>query len=436
MFSNITLESEINVYRRLLDSETNRLSQQPPELILPVEPAPPSFGSELGKVFNKKIKKGPIAISTSCILSFRFDALDTIRPLITVFSLLLQRTVHPMVNALHWKMPPPTRTSMCPTGLWSDVWKVHRKLPTLFPMGYQSNTAANWRSSLEVPKMPIIDHHCKWWTTSSTRGAWERNAKRNCSMNKVKRRRRIRKRSSLARIHRVLFLSKSSFLLSLSLSCEWSEDTGVEQRWFEWMSHRHITRLFFSDSAWPECKWYTIRGRHSFSILFCYLFSVLMTGQAFGFYCFHFHWHVGIRSFAWQPRVLNERTHSQCPLFFSRSRNDLIKEQLDWRRPMDHWKPHDEFENISFSLSLSLSFFPFSLYLFDNICREDSNFLSFFVNKDEIVFLSNDNHPNEYSTKIPASIDRFFSFSFIFKHFVVNDNDLLSYFNCVSKVAE
>jgi len=26
------------------------------------EPAPPSFGSELGKVFNKKIKKGPIAI--------------------------------------------------------------------------------------------------------------------------------------------------------------------------------------------------------------------------------------------------------------------------------------------------------------------------------------------------------------------------------------
>ena len=63
-FSNITLESEINVYRRLLDSETNRLSQQPVEHVLPVEPAPPSFGSELGKVFNKKIKKGPIAIST------------------------------------------------------------------------------------------------------------------------------------------------------------------------------------------------------------------------------------------------------------------------------------------------------------------------------------------------------------------------------------
>ncbi|CAF3757382.1 unnamed protein product [Adineta steineri] len=60
--SNITLESEINVYRRLLDSETNRLSQQTVEQILPAEPAPPSFGSELGKVFNKKIKKGPIAI--------------------------------------------------------------------------------------------------------------------------------------------------------------------------------------------------------------------------------------------------------------------------------------------------------------------------------------------------------------------------------------
>lgn len=63
-FSNITLESEINVYRRLLDSETNRLSQQTVEQVQSPEPAPPSFGSELGKVFNKKIKKGPIAIST------------------------------------------------------------------------------------------------------------------------------------------------------------------------------------------------------------------------------------------------------------------------------------------------------------------------------------------------------------------------------------
>ncbi|CAF4133002.1 unnamed protein product, partial [Rotaria sp. Silwood1] len=61
-FSNITLESEINVYRRLLDNETNRLANQTVEQILPPEPAPPSFGSELGKVFNKKIKKGPIAI--------------------------------------------------------------------------------------------------------------------------------------------------------------------------------------------------------------------------------------------------------------------------------------------------------------------------------------------------------------------------------------
>jgi intermediate filament protein if len=60
--SNITLESEINVYRRLLDSETNRLGQQTVEQILPPEPAQPAFGSELGKVFNKKIKKGPIAI--------------------------------------------------------------------------------------------------------------------------------------------------------------------------------------------------------------------------------------------------------------------------------------------------------------------------------------------------------------------------------------
>ncbi|CAF3002956.1 unnamed protein product [Rotaria socialis] len=60
--SNITLESEINVYRRLLDNETNRLANQTVEQILPPEPAPPSFGSELGKVFNKKIKKGPIAI--------------------------------------------------------------------------------------------------------------------------------------------------------------------------------------------------------------------------------------------------------------------------------------------------------------------------------------------------------------------------------------
>ncbi|CAF1594743.1 unnamed protein product, partial [Adineta steineri] len=60
--SNITLESEINIYRRLLDSETNRLTQQPVEQILSPEPTPPSFGSELGKVFNKKIKKGPIAI--------------------------------------------------------------------------------------------------------------------------------------------------------------------------------------------------------------------------------------------------------------------------------------------------------------------------------------------------------------------------------------
>jgi hypothetical protein len=63
-FSNITLESEINIYRRLLDSETNRLAQPPVEHVLSPEPAPPSFGSELGKVFNKKIKKGPIAIST------------------------------------------------------------------------------------------------------------------------------------------------------------------------------------------------------------------------------------------------------------------------------------------------------------------------------------------------------------------------------------
>lgn len=64
VFSNITLESEINVYRRLLDSETNRLSQQTVEQVQTPEPAPASFGSELGKVFNKKIKKGPIAIST------------------------------------------------------------------------------------------------------------------------------------------------------------------------------------------------------------------------------------------------------------------------------------------------------------------------------------------------------------------------------------
>lgn len=64
-FSNINLESEINVYRRLLDSETNRLAQQTVEPVQSPEPAPPSFGSELGKVFNKKIKKGPIAISTS-----------------------------------------------------------------------------------------------------------------------------------------------------------------------------------------------------------------------------------------------------------------------------------------------------------------------------------------------------------------------------------
>jgi len=63
-FSNITLESEINVYRRLLDSETNRISKQTIEQVTSPEPAPPSFGSELGKVFNKKIKKGPIAIST------------------------------------------------------------------------------------------------------------------------------------------------------------------------------------------------------------------------------------------------------------------------------------------------------------------------------------------------------------------------------------
>ncbi|CAF5147403.1 unnamed protein product, partial [Rotaria sp. Silwood1] len=43
-------------------NETNRLANQTVEQILPPEPAPPSFGSELGKVFNKKIKKGPIAI--------------------------------------------------------------------------------------------------------------------------------------------------------------------------------------------------------------------------------------------------------------------------------------------------------------------------------------------------------------------------------------
>ncbi|CAF3926984.1 unnamed protein product [Rotaria sp. Silwood2] len=60
--SNITLESEINIYRRLLDSETNRLTQQTIEVVSSPEPTPASFGSELGKVFNKKIKKGPIAI--------------------------------------------------------------------------------------------------------------------------------------------------------------------------------------------------------------------------------------------------------------------------------------------------------------------------------------------------------------------------------------
>ncbi|CAF3392070.1 unnamed protein product [Rotaria sp. Silwood1] len=60
--SNITLESEIYIYRRLLDSETNRLTQQTIEQVSSPEPTPASFGSELGKVFNKKIKKGPIAI--------------------------------------------------------------------------------------------------------------------------------------------------------------------------------------------------------------------------------------------------------------------------------------------------------------------------------------------------------------------------------------
>jgi len=89
-FSNITLESEINVYRRLLDSETNRISKQTIEQVTSPEPAPPSFGSELGKVFNKKIKKGPIAISTYLRILFIF--------LLNSFHLLLQKTVHLMEN--------------------------------------------------------------------------------------------------------------------------------------------------------------------------------------------------------------------------------------------------------------------------------------------------------------------------------------------------
>jgi hypothetical protein len=63
-FSNINLESEINIYRRLLDSETKRLARSSADNVLPVESAPTSFGSELGQVFNKKVKKGPMAIST------------------------------------------------------------------------------------------------------------------------------------------------------------------------------------------------------------------------------------------------------------------------------------------------------------------------------------------------------------------------------------
>ncbi|CAF0743177.1 unnamed protein product [Didymodactylos carnosus] len=71
--SNITLQSEINVYRRLLDSETNRLQQQPVE---PPTPEPsPAFGSELGKVFNRKIKKGPIAIK-DCAPDGKFIVLE------------------------------------------------------------------------------------------------------------------------------------------------------------------------------------------------------------------------------------------------------------------------------------------------------------------------------------------------------------------------
>ena len=123
-----------------------------------------------------------------------------------------------------------------------------------------------------------------------------------------------------------------------------------------WMNvtQTHTTRLFFSDSAWPECKWYTIRGNHSFSILFCYLFSVLLTGQAFGFYCFHFHWHVSIRSLHDNRACsMNERIPNILCSFLVLemiwSKNHSIEE--------DRWVIESHKMNWKhFFLSLSLSF--------------------------------------------------------------------------------
>ncbi|CAF0727732.1 unnamed protein product, partial [Didymodactylos carnosus] len=71
--SNVTLEQEIAVYRRLIESETNRL---PPPPIEPPTPEPLQvIGSELGRVFNRIIKKGPISIK-ECAPSGKFIILE------------------------------------------------------------------------------------------------------------------------------------------------------------------------------------------------------------------------------------------------------------------------------------------------------------------------------------------------------------------------
>lgn len=187
--SNITLESEINIYRRLLDSETKRLAQPPIEQVITPEPAPPSFGSELGKVFNKKIKKGPIAISTYChplsqilFCSSTFH-LETYKTLVSpgksprlnldfIYSFsssssidknfsLLQRIVRPMANASPWKTVQSIRMWMFPIGPWNVVWKVHQKSPTQFRSAWQWNMGVNWKSSPVAHKTLTIDRPCK-----------------------------------------------------------------------------------------------------------------------------------------------------------------------------------------------------------------------------------------------------------------------------------
>ena len=129
----------------------------------------------------------------------------------------------------------------------------------------------NWKSSHEVHKMRIIDHHFKLLMINSIRGAWLRNVKRNYSTNKAKKKLRIHKKLFSVRIQHVLYHSKSSIFFFLSLIHPKSKQSIVRVN-FLYLPLVKSNGPIVSDHR-TEGGGRTIRGRILFLFFFLLSFS-------------------------------------------------------------------------------------------------------------------------------------------------------------------